>query len=120
MHRDSTEAASGEDWRETLLMNSGGTSDQSGHSAQLQTIPGQGSIPEQESDLIQGNVADELRPAEESQPATATAQDRVQESAVQESPGVHPSRPRRLWRRPPYINIIDLFCYTRIRRMCRY
>ena len=46
MHRDTAEAASGGDCRETLLMNAGGTSDQpSGQSIQLQTIPGQGSIP---------------------------------------------------------------------------
>ena len=90
IHRDTTEAASGEDWRETLVINAGGTSDQpSRQSTQLQTIPGQGSISEQESDLIQRNAANELRPAEESQPSIAAAQNRVQESAVQKSPGVH-------------------------------
>lgn len=99
MHRGSTEAASREDWREKLLMNAGNTSDQpSEHTTQLQTIPEQGSIPEQESVLTQGNAADELRPTEESHPATAAAQDRVQES-----PGIHSSRPKRLRRRPAYL-----------------
>ena len=99
MHRGSTEAASREDWREKLLMNAGNTSDQpSEHTTQLQTIPEQGSIPEQESVLTQGNAADELRPTEESHPATAAAQDRVQES-----PGIHSSRLKRLRRRPAYL-----------------
>ena len=103
MHRDSTEGESGEDWRETLLMNAGNTSDQPPEpSIQLQTLPGR--IPKGEGDSLQRNVGDGTL-QEEWQPDTAAVQDT---STAQESPGVDQreswSRPKRLRRQPAYLN----------------
>lgn len=97
MHEEGANGGNSEDWKETLLMNSGSTNQPSGQVVQPQSIPEQSDSPEEtDANGSPGHANQQL----EDLPTIPTEEG---STSISSTPRVESSRPRRELRRPAYL-----------------